>query len=87
MILKGILVDLLANIYPMLYSKYVALEKGVKVLYVNIQKSLYNLLRSTLLIYIKLATDLEKDGFVINMHEPCVTKKRRRGGYDSVKEY
>ena len=36
MILKGIMTEILKNIYPKLYIKYVLLEKGVKVLYLKL---------------------------------------------------
>ena len=60
MILKVRLAEISVNIDHRLYSKYIILEKGVKVLYVNLQNSLYVLLCITLLFYLKLATDLKK---------------------------
>ena len=45
------------------------LEKGVKVLYVKLQKDIYGLLRSALLFYLKLVTDLKNNGFVINPYD------------------
>ena len=65
MVLKCIVAEILVNIDLNLYSKYFVLENGVKVLYVKLQKALYVLLRSTLMFYPKLATDLENNGFVI----------------------
>ena len=56
MIPKVRMLELLVNIYPKLYMKYIVLEKVVKVLYVNLQKALYGLLCSALLFYLKLAT-------------------------------
>ena len=75
MILTGIINDLLVNIDPKLYRKFVVLEKQVKVLYVNLHKDLYRLLRSALLFYLKLSTDLKIYGFIINTYDPFVTKK------------
>ena len=43
MILKGIIAEPLVNIYHKIYRKYVVLEKGVKVLYVKLQNTLYEL--------------------------------------------
>ena len=63
------------NIDPKIYMKYVVSEKGVKVIYVKLQKSLYGLLCSALLFCLKLATYLEKNGFIINPFDPCVVKK------------
>ena len=59
MILKGTLADILVNIYPNVYSKYVVLEKGVKVLYVNLKEAQCGLLRNDLLVYLKLETELK----------------------------
>ena len=36
------------------------------------QKALYGLLRSALLLYNKLVADLESDGFVLNPYDSCV---------------
>ena len=60
MIFNGILTELLVNIEPKIYRNYVVLEKGVKLLYMKLQKYLYGLLFSALLFYLKLATDLKK---------------------------
>ena len=55
--MKGILSEILVNIDPNIYRKYVVLDKRVNLLYVNIKKALYGLLCSALLFYPKLATD------------------------------
>ena len=52
---------LLTNIGPKLYMKYTVLEKGVKLLYVKLKKSLYGLLRSALLFYLKLVIELKNN--------------------------
>ena len=44
-------------------------------LYVKLQKSLYGLLRSALLFYLKLATDLKNNALIINPYGSCVAKK------------
>ena len=81
---KRRLAKILVNIYTKLYRKCVMLEKGVKVLYVKLQKDIYGLLRSALLFYLKLVTDLKNNGFVINPYDLWVVNKIVRvGGYDS----
>ena len=69
-ILKGRLSYILVNIDPNIYSKYVVLEKVLKVTYVKLQKYLHGLLRSALLFYLKLVTDLKDNGFIINPYDP-----------------
>ena len=76
MILKGRLAELLVNIYPNLYSKYDVLENGVRVLYEKLQRDLYGFLTSALLSYLKLATYLNNNGFIINSHHPCLRGKQ-----------
>ena len=55
------------------------LEKGVKVLYVKIQKVLYGIPCSELIFYLKLAIDLKNNGFVINTYDRCAAKKLVKG--------
>jgi len=41
-------------------------------LYVQIEKALYGMLRAALLFYRKLRADLEDMGFEVNPYNPCV---------------
>ena len=84
MILKWILAELLMGIYPNLYSKYVVIEKVVKVLYVKLQKALNGFLCSALLFYLKLVTELINNGFKINIYNPCLENKLVNGGMITV---
>ena len=58
-ILKGLFLELLVNIDPKLYQKYVVIEKDVKVLYERLQKNIYGMLRISLLFYLKIMKDLK----------------------------
>ena len=54
----------MVKVAPKISQKYVIMSsKGKPLLYVQIQKSLYNLLSSTLLFYRKLLKYLESYGF------------------------
>jgi hypothetical protein len=78
MILKGRLAELMVQVAPNLYRKYITIDwKGKAILYVKMQKALYGLLRmrSALLFYRKLVADLESTGFVINPYDPCMANK------------
>ena len=44
-------------------------------LYVKLQKSLFELMYSANLFYLKLATDWEKYGFTINQYYLCMSNK------------
>ena len=74
-ILKGRLADILVNIDPKIYRKYVVMWKVLKVIYVKLQEALYGLLCIALLFYLKLETDLKNNVFIINKYDPCVVKK------------
>ena len=44
-------------------------------MYMKVQKALHGMLKSALLFYKKLREDLEKNGFKVNLYDPCITKK------------
>ncbi len=59
MVLKGELADMLIQIAPLVYRKYIMVDKkGTKVLYMKLQKVLYALMRASLLFYRKLRKEL-----------------------------
>jgi len=60
MVLKGELADLMTQIAPEVYRKYVTVDrKGTPILYVKLQKALYGLMRASLLFYRKLRKEFE----------------------------
>ena len=67
----------MVKVYPKIYPKYVIMSSkgGVVLLYVQMQKSLYRLLRSMLMLYRKFVKDLDIYGFQINPYNPCVANK------------
>ena len=50
-------------------------SKGKPLLYTQIQKALYGLLRSALLFYRNMVKDIEGYGFQIKPYDPCVANK------------
>jgi hypothetical protein len=65
---------------PETYHKYITTgPKGEPLLFVRLQKALYGMLKSALLIYKKLATNLVVKGFKINPYDPCVAFKEIDG--------
>ena len=81
MVLKGELADMMVQIAPQVYRKYVTVDKkGTPVLYVKLQKALYGLMRSSLLFYRKLQNELEAYGFEVNPYDPCVANKTTESG-------
>jgi hypothetical protein len=58
MILKGRLAELMVQVAPNLYRKYISVDrKGMTILYIKMQKAIYGLLRSALLFYKKLVAN------------------------------
>ena len=78
--LDGILAELMAKVDPKLYCKYITTNaKGKPVLYIQLEKAVYGLMKSALLFYRKLVADLISLGFEINPYDPCVANKMVRG--------
>jgi hypothetical protein len=85
MVLKGRLAELMVQVAPNLYRKYITVDrKGTAVLYIKMQKALYGLLRSALLFHRKLVSDLESDGFVLNPYDSCVANKIVNGKQTTI---
>ena len=72
--------ELLTNLEPKLYLKYVTNEKGRTVLYVKLKKSLYGTLQAALLFWRNLTTSLQEWGFEISPYNWCVANKTVNGG-------
>lgn len=81
MVLRGELCELMVKVKPQLYRKYVSRDKrGKPVLYVELYKSMYGLMRSALLFYRKLKQELLDYGFVMNPYDPCVANLMTKDG-------
>ena len=53
-------------------------------LYVQIEKALYGMLRAALLFYRKLRADLEDMGFEVKPYDPCVANRIVNGSQCTV---
>ena len=82
--ITGILVDMLVEISPSTYSKYVVFKKGKKVLYVHVLKAIYGMLESALPWCKKFRSDLEKEGFRFNPYDPCIANGNINGAQQTV---
>jgi hypothetical protein len=71
----GMLAELMVKTKPKLYWQCVILEKGKSMLYLRLQKALYGMMKSALLFYRKLVSELQEMGFEINPYDPCVANK------------
>ncbi|EJK61698.1 hypothetical protein THAOC_17766, partial [Thalassiosira oceanica] len=80
MTLRGRIAELMVAAAPEVYRDYVTVDRqGRKILYVELKKALYGLVKSALLFYRKLWGDLASQGFEINPYDPCVANKTING--------
>lgn len=81
MVLKGELCELMVRVNPKIYRRYMTTDKkGNPILYVQLYKLMYGLLRSALFFYRKLRAELEDYRFVINPYDLCVANKIMESG-------
>ena len=77
MTLRVKLYELMVKNAPEVYRKYVVIEKGKMVLYVQLLKALYGCLCSAMILYRKLMDELESRAFILNPYDPCVMNKMK----------
>ena len=77
--LEGLMPDMFAKLDPDLYSKHIRTEHGKSVLYVRLQKALYDTLQASLLFWKRLTTLLEDWYFKANEYDRCVMNKTING--------
>jgi hypothetical protein len=76
MCIHGRLAELMVKTAPYIYRKFVSAGTDNKpILYVRLQKALYECMVIAMLFYIKLVKDLELDGLEVNPYDPCVDRK------------
>ena len=68
-------VNWLVKLDPLAYQQYVVLEKGERVLYLEVLRAIYGMLKARLLWYLKFRSNLEKEGFKFNRYNGCVADK------------
>jgi hypothetical protein len=73
--MNGMLAKLMAKTDPKLYQKYLTNEKGKKVLYLRLQKALYGMMKSALLFYRKLISELKEMAFEVNPYDPALSTR------------
>jgi hypothetical protein len=81
MVLKGELAEMMIQIAPQTYQKYMMVDKkGTTILYVKLQKALYGLMRASILFYRKLQKELEQYGFKVNLYNQCIANMTTSSG-------
>jgi hypothetical protein len=82
--IRGALVDILVEMNPEKYTKFVTCENGKRVIYVMMLKALYGMLESSLLYYKKFKNDIETIGFEVNPYDPCVANRIVQGTQQTI---
>jgi hypothetical protein len=78
--LKGELTDVMVQILPQVYKKYFAVDKKrTKILYVELQKVLYGLIRASVLFYKNLRKEFEQYGLEVSPYDPCMADMTTKG--------
>ena len=79
MMIRGRISELMARLNPSIYQKYLRVENGQKVLYVQLKNDMYGTLRTALIFYQTLLKYMESQGFNLNLYDPCVVKNMVNG--------
>ena len=79
--LYGFLAEILLNIDPEKYGDKVVIEKGKKIVYTVMRRTLYRVMISSLLFWRYLVRKLKSWGFQTNPYDPCVMNKVVNGKY------
>ena len=82
--LAGALAELLTKVDPELYAKYVSMERGKPVLYVQLLKALYGTLSAALLFWKDLSQHLHEQGYRPNPYDSCVMNRMVNGKQSTV---
>jgi hypothetical protein len=77
--LEGTMAELLVQLDPKMYRKYVQTVNGKSVLYVELKKALYGTMRAALLFWRLLTSKLVNMGFEVNPYDWCDANKTING--------
>ena len=77
--LDGKMAEIMVRTDPEVYTKFVVMERGKKVIYVELKKDLYGTLRAALLFWQRLTAQLKEWGFEVNPYDWCVVNKTIAG--------
>jgi len=77
--LQGKMAELLTQVDPKLYRKFIQDEHGKPVLYVKLRKAIYGTLKAALLFWTLLSDIIKEMGFTINPYDECVANKNIEG--------
>lgn len=74
--LRGHLAELMVSVAPKIHSTYVHVNnKRQTMLYVELTKTLYGMMQTALLFYMKFVSDLKSVRFSVNPYDACVANE------------
>ena len=79
-------VDIMCTVNPE-YKKFVVIENGIKVLYLQLLKALYGCVRSALLWYELFLDTLKEMGFELKPYNSCIANKIIEGNQCTIAWY
>ena len=82
----GDAVDIMCQVNPS-YEKFVTIENGKHVLYLQLLKALYGCVKAALIWYTLFSTMLKKIGFKLNPYDKCVANKVINGAQCTIAWY
>ena len=82
--LEGKMAELLVQLDPDQYAKYMTTENGKRMLYIKLKKALYGMLKAVILFWKHLSVKLQGWGFIPNLYDSCVVNKDIAGGKPSI---
>jgi hypothetical protein len=85
--ITGVLADMLVDINQELYGPAVVLKNRKKVIYIEVLKAIYGMLEAALLWYKTFRKDLEYNGFIVNLYDPCMANKKVQGLQQTIVFY
>ena len=77
--ISGHLAELIIELLPQHYEKYLIREGNTKINFVQMLKALYGMMMSSLLFYRHFRKVLESIGFVVNPYDICVANRNVEG--------
>ena len=83
--LEGNLAEMMVELDPDTYGKFIEYHKGKPILYVVVLNALYGILVAAILWYQKFRKDLEGIGFVFNPYDPCVANRTINGKQQTIR--
>eukprot|EP00957_Ditylum_brightwellii_P072747 5529268-Ditylum_brightwellii.AAC.1 len=82
--IRGILVDVLIQLFPGVYKDYVVYKSKNKVLYMRMLMVLYGMMVSSMIFYKKYRDIIKTIGFILNPYDMCIANRNVNGKQHTI---